>query len=63
MLLGSQGIKADRMVRRFVAHALGCEESAVSASRAHALVTAVAERLGVGASQVDYAIWLFQSKQ
>lgn len=63
MLSGMQGVKADRMVRRFVADALGCSESGMSAARAHALVTAAAERLGIGATQVDYAIWLDQSRQ
>lgn len=63
MLSGLQGVKADRMVRRFVADALGCDESAVSASQAHSLVTAAAKRLGLGSSEVDYAIWRFQSGQ
>jgi hypothetical protein len=63
MLCGLPGVKADRMVRRFVADALGCEEKAVSAARAHALVTEAAERSGLGASRLDYAIWRYQSGQ
>jgi len=61
MLSGLQGVKADRMVRRFVADALGVDEQAVSQREAHALVTDAATRLRVDVSQLDYAIWLHQS--
>jgi hypothetical protein len=61
MLSGSQGVKADRMVCRFVAQALGVDELSVSPRQAHALVTAVAAHLDVDVSQLDYAIWLHQS--
>jgi hypothetical protein len=61
MLSGFQGVKADRMVCRFVAEALGVDELSVSSRQAYALVTAVAARLGVDVSQLDYAIWLHQS--
>jgi hypothetical protein len=61
MLTGLQGVKADRMVRRFVAEALGVDEQAMSQREAHALVTEAATRLGVEVSQLDYAIWLHQS--
>ena len=42
MLSGEQGVKADRMVRRFVADALGCEEQDISQADAHELVTEAA---------------------
>jgi hypothetical protein len=61
MLTGLQGVKADRMVRRFVADALGVDEQAISQREAHALLTEAASRLGVDVSQLDYAIWLHQS--
>lgn len=55
MLTGVQGVKADRMIRRFVADALGVDEIAISAQDARMLVTAAAARLGVGISDLDYA--------
>jgi hypothetical protein len=61
MLSGLQGVKADRMVRRFVADALGVAEQAVSQRDGHALVTEAAKRLDVEVSQLDYAVWLRQS--
>ena len=61
MLAGQQGVKADRMVRRFVAEALGVGEHEVSQREAHALVTEAAVHLSVDVSQLDYAIWLHQS--
>jgi hypothetical protein len=61
MLSGEQGVKADRMVRRFVADALGCEEQDISQADAHELVTEAAGLLGLSVSQLDFAIWLHQS--
>ena len=61
MLAGRQGVKADRMVRRFVADALGVGEHEVSQSEAHALITGAATQLQVPISRLDYAIWLHQS--
>jgi hypothetical protein len=63
MLLGMQGVKADRMIRRFVADALGLREQDVPPQRAHSLVSEAAAQLGVGASHIDYAIWRYQSGQ
>ena len=61
MLAGRQGVKADRMVRRFVADALGLAEPDVSQREAHSLITGAAAHLDVSVSQLDYAIWLRQS--
>jgi hypothetical protein len=59
ILTGHEHVKPDRMIRRFVAEALGVKD--VPAARAHALVLAAAERLGVSARALDYAIWRYQS--
>jgi hypothetical protein len=61
MLTGREGVKADRMVRRFVADALNCDEQDISQVDAHQLVTEAAGLLGLGVSQLDFAIWLYQS--
>ena len=61
MLTGRQGVKADRMVRRFVADALNCDEQEISQVDAHQLVTEAAGLLGLSVSQLDFAIWLYQS--
>jgi hypothetical protein len=61
MLTGRQGVKADRMVRRFVADALNCDEQEITQADAHQLVTEAAGLLGLSVSQLDFAIWLYQS--
>jgi hypothetical protein len=61
MLCGRQGVKADRMVRRFVADAPEREEREISQARAHQLVTEAAGHLGLRVSQLDFAIWRYQS--
>jgi len=61
MLAGRQGVKADRMVRRFVADALGLSEPDVSQREAHTLITGAAAHLDVRVSQLASAIWLRQS--
>lgn len=61
MLSGMPGVKADRMVRRFVADALRCDEQDVSQADAHSLVTEAASLLGLSVSELDFAIWLHQS--
>lgn len=61
MLLGVQGVKADVMVVRFVADALG--RKSVPSHEAHELVLAAGERMGVGATDLDHAIWSWQRKQ
>jgi hypothetical protein len=62
MLVGLQEVKPDRMIRRFVAGALGrASAQAVGVEEARELVLATAARLGVPARALDYAIWAHQS--
>lgn len=63
MLLDLPGVKADRMVCRFVAAALGQPESAVSQGYAAGLVYAAADQLGVDARHLDFNIWNYQRGQ
>jgi hypothetical protein len=60
MLLGTPGVKADRMVRRFVDDSLG---RPASAAEAETLLHAAADNLGVTATQVDHAVWSWQRTQ
>jgi hypothetical protein len=63
MLVGLADVKPDRMVRRFVAAALGRpNQNAVGADQARDLVMATAARLGVPPRDLDYAIWAYQSR-
>lgn len=61
MLTGADGVKADVMVRRFVATAVG--EQAVTDERARLAVEGAAELMGVGARLLDHAIWRYQREQ
>jgi hypothetical protein len=54
MLLGFPGIKADTMVGRFVASAIGRR---VGSCEAHRLVMGAARVLAVDPMQLDHAIW------
>lgn len=69
MLLGIQGVKADTMIRRFVAEALGVKTGRVSAGKAHDLVVAahgqVAPDLhgGPDLTQFDHGLWLYQRRR
>lgn len=58
MLCGVPGVKADRMVVRFVHRAVGED---VGPAGAAALVQEVAERMGVSFSTLDHAIWRKES--
>ena len=63
MLAGRPGVKADRMIRRFVAEALGLRsENDVSLIDARELVVAAAAAVGVDAHRLDHAIWNAQSQ-
>ena len=62
MLSGLPGVKADRMVRRFVAAALELpNELAISAEDAGVLVREAARRLEIEERVLDNAVRRFQS--
>ncbi|WP_193311385.1 heme peroxidase [Georgenia satyanarayanai] len=58
MLCGVPGVKADRMVVRYVTRAVG---ASVEAKEASALVAAAADVLGVSSTRLDHAIWRLES--
>lgn len=60
MLVGIPGVKADRMVIRFVTAALG-RPTNVSAKEASRLIEEVADILDVNYSHLDHTIWRYQS--
>lgn len=59
MLSGTQGVKADVMVRRFVTTAVG-ESGLVSTDRAERAAKAAAARLGSTQRALDHANWQYQ---
>lgn len=60
--LGLPEVKPDRMIRRFVAAALGRPgEATVKLDEARDLVIATAARLGISPRALDHAIWSHQS--
>jgi hypothetical protein len=62
MLVGLPEVKPDRMIRRFVAAALGRPgETAVTVEEARELVMAAAASVGVSPRALDHAIWAYQS--
>ena len=61
MLNGLPGVKADRMIRRFVTDTLGLPRM-ISALEASHLVEAAAAEIGVGYSTLDHAIWRFEAR-
>jgi hypothetical protein len=62
MLVGLAEVKPDRMIRRYVATALGRSgESTVGVEEARDLVMATAAQLGVSPRDLVYAIWSYQS--
>lgn len=60
MLVGIPGVKADRMVQRFVGTAVG-RPGNVGPAEASALVEAAADVRGLHATKLDHTIWRFQS--
>lgn len=60
MLLGIPGVKADVMIRRFVAKALGVDQ--VEPSQSRDLVGAAASALKVDLLSLDYALWDYESR-
>ncbi|ORX11375.1 heme peroxidase [Mycobacterium xenopi] len=61
MLAQIPGVKADRMVIRYVARAIGMRPETLSAERAAHLVSRVAEAKGWDTIHLDHAIWRFES--
>jgi hypothetical protein len=64
MRAGVQGVKPDRMIRRFVARALRRPgPQAVGTEEARYLVAATAEWLGVDPSELDHEIWDYERQR
>jgi hypothetical protein len=61
MLTGDDGVKADTMVQRFVAGALGLPS--VTGERAKTAVTDAAADSSIDARVLDHAIWLYQRER
>lgn len=61
LLLGLPDVKADTWVIRFVARALGADESDLTASQVRALAIAAADELEVNPIYLDHAIWRHES--
>jgi hypothetical protein len=61
ILAGGSGVKPDRMIRRFVAAALGRPKPSFTNLELIALVTAASQTLGVETFVTDHAIWRVQS--
>lgn len=69
MLLGIPGVKADTMIRRFVADALGVRAGEVPAGKARDLVVAAHGQVAPGLhggpdlTQFDHGLWLYQRRR
>jgi hypothetical protein len=61
MLLGIADVKPDRMVKRFIATALGTDEQQFSNDKAIRLVQAAAAHHGVEQHALDHEIWKYQT--
>lgn len=61
MLIGIPGVKADRMVVRYVARALGRASSDLLPAEAAGLVRRLANQNGWNLIHADHAIWRFES--
>lgn len=59
MLVGHDGVKADTLVSRFVAEAVGHR---LSATDVVSLVTEAAHKLGMPAADLDHTIWRYMSR-
>ena len=62
MLAGVPGVKADRMICRFVQNATGKTKPAIAPGVAAQAVAGAALRLNVSATTLDHAIWRWQSR-
>lgn len=63
MLLNIPGIKADRMIVRFVASALRRSPREIAPKEAETLLLDVAGQLGVSPTELDYAAWTYQRRR
>lgn len=61
MLMGVPGVKADRMVVRYVACAIGRTTADVPTTKAAELVRRLAQQNGWDVIRTDHAIWRFES--
>jgi hypothetical protein len=61
MLAQIPGVKADRMVIKYVTRAIGCRPGSLLPERAAALVSGAAEAKGWNVIHLDHAIWRFES--
>jgi hypothetical protein len=61
MLVGLPDVKPDRMILRFIASAIGVQESEVHGEQAVALVEAAAQHFDVDPRALDHEIWECQS--
>jgi hypothetical protein len=57
------GVKPDRMIKRYIADAIGTTEQRLSDRKAAALVKAAANAKGYDVVALDHAIWRFQSQR
>ena len=57
---GMPGVKADRMITRWVSRAV---DRTVSSKEAEAILLGVAEEMGVDAAHLDHAVWAAQRRQ
>jgi hypothetical protein len=63
MLAGVPGVKPDRMIKRFVAKALGTTEFKIGDGFAIDIVTAAAAAIDSDPTTLDHAIWGWQGKE
>ncbi|MET9183536.1 hypothetical protein ABZX88_35805 [Kitasatospora aureofaciens] len=61
MLLGVPDVKPDRMIKRFIATALGIDEQQLATDRVVRLVQAAAARHGAQQHALDHEIWKYQT--
>lgn len=61
MLAGVENVKADRMIRRFVADGLDVHVDRMPPRRAAKLLRGVADELDVSTRRLDHAAWRYQS--
>jgi hypothetical protein len=63
MLAQIPGVKADRMMLKYVTRAIGCRPGSMLPERAADLVSRVAQTKGWNVIHLDHAIWRFESRR